>query len=242
MQMTAKVFLFRGWKSIFQMASFKTLISWARKLRSTDKQFVQGHKVNLAADCNLELQSPYLSPLLRNVVGGSSRHLTNAYKRHFKPVLPLELGDRDPVLGCTLLRTLLLSFPRCAFPQGRVQRAYRDMPTHSLQPQPVQIFWYLEHQNDPSFLPRLRHTLTQVHSQVKGWRWRLSMPCTPIPQPEGWWRVVVCRKSVQTFGTQVKMSTSYARGFAWQNRTRDMERGLVAGELRARGPRASTPQ
>ena len=100
--MTAKVFLFRGWKSIFQMASFKTLISWTRKLRSTDKQFVQGHKVNLAADANLELQSPYLSPLLRNVVGGSSRHLTNAYKRHFKPVLPLELGDRDPVLGCTL--------------------------------------------------------------------------------------------------------------------------------------------
>lgn len=69
MQMTAKVFLSRGWKSIFQMASFKTLISWMRKLRSTDKQFVQGHKVNLAADANLELQSPYLSPLLRNVVG-----------------------------------------------------------------------------------------------------------------------------------------------------------------------------
>ena len=64
MQMTAKLFLFRGWKIILQMASFKTLISWMRKLRTTDKQFVQGHKLNLAADANLELRSANLSPLL----------------------------------------------------------------------------------------------------------------------------------------------------------------------------------
>lgn len=69
MQMTAKLFLFRGWKIILQIASFKTLISWMRKLRTTDKQFVQGHKLNLAADANLELQSTYLSPLLWDVVG-----------------------------------------------------------------------------------------------------------------------------------------------------------------------------
>lgn len=139
MQMSAKLFPFRGWKIILPMASFKTLISWMRKLRSTDKQFLQGHKLNPAADANLELQSPYLSPLLRDVVGVLLDISSMPTRDISSQFCPWTWGT-GTLPGLYTVEDLLLSFPSGVLPQGRVQRAYRGMPTHSLQPQPMQTF------------------------------------------------------------------------------------------------------
>ena len=136
---------------------------------------------------------------------------------------------------------LLLSFPSFALPQGRVQRAYRDMPTHSLQPQPVQTFWYLEHQNDLISSQDWGTLLLKFIPRWRSHQW-LSMPCTPIPQPEGWWRVMVCRKSGQTFGTRVRMGTSYAGGSLCDRTQPGTGRGGWWLGSWARGPRAHAPQ
>lgn len=189
MQMSAKLFPFRGWKIILWMASFKTLISWMRKLRSTDKQFVQGHKLNPAADANLELQSPYLSPLLRDVVGVLLDISSMPTRDISSQFCPWTWGT-GTLPGLYTVEDLLLSFPSGALPQGRVQRAYRGMPTHSLQPQPVQTFWYLEHQNDPKFPPKTE--AYSYPSSFPGEGHISDLACSAPPFPslrdgEGWW-------------------------------------------------------